>query len=150
MVVLVAILVAVGKFFQRSAASGRLGEWWNSKPRGQQWAWLVPVVALIALIPVINPPFLTTEPGTNLPIAMFNCALYALVALGLNVVVGQAGLLDLGYVGFFAVGAYVAALFTSPDSHAVADPVPVDAAAGHGRDHVLRRGPRHADAAAAR
>ena len=30
--------------------------------------------------------------------------------------VGQAGLLDLGYVGFFAVGAYVAALFTSPES----------------------------------
>jgi branched-chain amino acid transport system permease protein len=73
-------------------------------------------VVIIALIPVLNPPFLTTEPGTNFPITMFNCALYALVALGLNVVVGQAGLLDLGYVGFFAVGAYVAALYTSPDS----------------------------------
>jgi branched-chain amino acid transport system permease protein len=36
--------------------------------------------------------------------------------VGLNVVVGQAGLLDLGYVGFFAVGAYVSAILTSPDS----------------------------------
>ncbi|TDP91915.1 branched-chain amino acid ABC transporter permease [Labedaea rhizosphaerae] len=116
MVVLVAVLVAVGKLFQRSKASGRLGEWWNSKSRVEQWAWLVPLIAVVVLIPVINPPFLTTEPGTNFPITMFNCALYALVALGLNVVVGQAGLLDLGYVGFFAVGAYVAALFTSPDS----------------------------------
>jgi branched-chain amino acid transport system permease protein len=43
-------------------------------------------------------------------------ARFALVALGLNVVVGQAGLLDLGYVGFFAVGSYVAALWTSTDS----------------------------------
>ena len=39
-----------------------------------------------------------------------------LLALGLNVVVGFAGLLDLGYFGFFAVGAYTVALLTSPDS----------------------------------
>jgi branched-chain amino acid transport system permease protein len=89
---------------------------WNSLPRWQQWLWLLPVVALIYLLPVLNPPLLTTEPGTNFPIAMFNAARFALIAVGLNVVVGQAGLLDLGYVGFFAVGAYVSAVFTSPDS----------------------------------
>jgi branched-chain amino acid transport system permease protein len=65
---------------------------------------------------VINPPGLTTEPQIDFPIAMFSTATLVLVALGLNVVVGQAGLLDLGYVGFFAVGTYVAALFTSKDS----------------------------------
>jgi branched-chain amino acid transport system permease protein len=89
---------------------------WNSLARWQQWLWLIPVVAIIYLLPVLNPPLITTEPGTNFPIAMFNAARFALIAVGLNVVVGQAGLLDLGYVGFFAVGAYVAALFTSPDS----------------------------------
>ena len=36
-----------------------------------------------------------------------------LLAIGLNVVIGLAGLLDLGYVGFFAVGAYSVALFGS-------------------------------------
>jgi len=41
---------------------------------------------------------------------------YVLLALGLNVVVGYAGLLDLGYVGFFAIGAYGTALLTSKDS----------------------------------
>jgi len=40
--------------------------------------------------------------------------LYALLALGLNVVVGCAGLLDLGYVAFFAIGAYTTAYVTSP------------------------------------
>jgi branched-chain amino acid transport system permease protein len=40
----------------------------------------------------------------------------AIIAIGLNVVVGQAGLLDLGYVGFYAVGAYTVALLTSPNS----------------------------------
>ena len=36
------------------------------------------------------------------------------MALGLNIVVGYAGLLDLGYVAFFAVGAYTTAILTSP------------------------------------
>jgi branched-chain amino acid transport system permease protein len=40
--------------------------------------------------------------------------LYALLALGLNVVVGFAGLLDLGYVAFFGIGSYVYALLASP------------------------------------
>jgi branched-chain amino acid transport system permease protein len=41
--------------------------------------------------------------------------LYVLLGLGLNIVVGYAGLLDLGYVAFFAIGAYVTALITSPE-----------------------------------
>ena len=47
---------------------------------------------------------------------MAQFAMIAIVAIGLNVVVGQAGLLDLGYVGFYAVGAYTVALITSPQS----------------------------------
>jgi branched-chain amino acid transport system permease protein len=42
--------------------------------------------------------------------------IYVLLGLGLNIVVGYAGLLDLGYVAFFAIGSYVAALITSPES----------------------------------
>ncbi len=41
--------------------------------------------------------------------------LYVLLGLGLNIVVGYAGLLDLGYVAFFAIGAYTMALLTSPE-----------------------------------
>jgi ABC-type branched-subunit amino acid transport system permease subunit len=41
--------------------------------------------------------------------------LFVLLGLGLNIVVGFAGLLDLGYVGFFAIGAYVMALLTAPE-----------------------------------
>ena len=40
--------------------------------------------------------------------------LYVLLALGLNIVVGFAGLLDLGYIAFYAVGAYLFALLASP------------------------------------
>jgi branched-chain amino acid transport system permease protein len=43
-----------------------------------------------------------------------NALLYVLLALGLNIVVGYAGLLDLGFVAFYAVGAYMYALLASP------------------------------------
>ena len=45
---------------------------------------------------------------------LVNVGLYMLMGFGLNIVVGMAGLLDLGYVAFFAVGAYSTALLTSP------------------------------------
>ncbi|HVV10564.1 branched-chain amino acid ABC transporter permease [Amycolatopsis sp.] len=93
----------------------KISERWNALSRPAQWGILVPLVVLIYFLPLLNPPIIATT-GTDFPTAMFDVARYALVAIGLNVVVGQAGLLDLGYVGFFAVGAYVAALFTSPNS----------------------------------
>lgn len=96
--------------------SGRVSERWNELPRVQQWAFLLIFVLGVYLLPILNPPLITTEPGNNFALACFDMARFALVALGLNVVVGQAGLLDLGYVGFFAVGSYVAALWTSSDS----------------------------------
>ena len=50
---------------------------------------------------------------------LFLIALYATLGMGLNVVVGLAGLLDLGYVAFFAAGAYTVAIFGAPISPAV-------------------------------
>jgi branched-chain amino acid transport system permease protein len=47
---------------------------------------------------------------------LVNVGLFVLLALGLNIVVGLAGILDLGYVAFFAVGGYTAAVLTSPNS----------------------------------
>ena len=54
--------------------------------------------------------------GTFLSQVLVLVGLYLLLALGLNIVVGYAGLLDLGYVAFFAVGAYLTAVLTSPHS----------------------------------
>ena len=50
---------------------------------------------------------------------LFLIVVYMIVAVGLNVVIGFAGLLDLGYVGFYALGAYSVALFGSPSSPVV-------------------------------
>lgn len=59
-------------------------------------------------------PFWLTSAGTAW-VRITNLAiLFALLALGLNIVVGFAGLLDLGYIAFYAVGAYTYALLASP------------------------------------
>ncbi|MBV8030672.1 MAG: ABC transporter ATP-binding protein [Betaproteobacteria bacterium] len=69
--------------------------------------------ALLALA-LLALPFALSYVGTAwVRIANF-AMLYILLALGLNIVVGFAGLLDLGYIAFYAVGAYVYALLASP------------------------------------
>jgi len=80
----------------------------RSNPAARRVAVLVIALVLIAL------PFAITQAGTAW-VRITNLALlFTLLALGLNVVVGFAGLLDLGYVAFYAVGAYVYALLASP------------------------------------
>ncbi|WP_432975817.1 branched-chain amino acid ABC transporter permease [Dactylosporangium sp. CA-233914] len=94
--------------------------WYANLPRPARWAVLAVVAALAYLLPYINQvpiigPQIVTA-GIDWSSALFNMSYYVLLALGLNVVVGFAGLLDLGYVGFFAVGALTVAVLTSPDS----------------------------------
>jgi ABC-type branched-subunit amino acid transport system permease subunit len=52
-------------------------------------------------------------PNEALVLTAVTCGIYVIMALGLNIVVGYAGLLDLGYVAFFALGAYFIATFTN-------------------------------------
>ena len=83
-----------------------VGTWW-----ARQNAWVkAAVCAAIVAAAVFIPPSL--EPRWQ-AVLFSPVALYILLALGLNVVVGQAGLLDLGYVAFYAVGAYTAAKLTT-------------------------------------
>lgn len=74
------------------------------------WAAFLVVGVILAVLPVLID---STLGRTWVRIADF-ALLYAMLALGLNIVVGFAGLLDLGYIAFFAVGAYLYALLASP------------------------------------
>jgi branched-chain amino acid transport system permease protein len=72
-------------------------------------------VGVITAILVVAAPMIIGALGGNYWVRVLDFAmLYVMLALGLNVVVGFAGLLDLGYIAFYAVGAYVAALLSSP------------------------------------
>jgi branched-chain amino acid transport system permease protein len=77
----------------------------------KRWAWIG--IALLG-VSLLLLPFALSHAGTAW-VRIANLALlYVLLALGLNIVVGFAGLLDLGYIAFYAVGAYVYALLASP------------------------------------
>ncbi len=71
------------------------------------------LVAAVLVYPVIarQIPGEIPAPSVNQLIVMM---MYAVLALGLNIVVGFAGLLDLGYVAFYVIGAYTTALLASP------------------------------------
>ena len=99
----------------RRAPGDSLRDWWSELGRVQKWGFGVLGYGALALLPIYTPASLDT-PGISFGGVMAQFAMVAIIAIGLNVVVGQAGLLDLGYVGFYAVGAYTVALLTSPDS----------------------------------
>ncbi|MGH8686334.1 MAG: ABC transporter permease subunit [Burkholderiales bacterium] len=86
----------------------RLVNWLRAHPRR------VPIgIAIVALV-LLALPFALTLVGTSWVRITNYAILYALLALGLNIVVGFAGLLDLGYIAFYGVGAYTYALLASP------------------------------------
>ena len=105
-------------------ASG-MGERLRALPRWQKWLLGIAAVVFLYYLPYLGIPGLNyirtdmSAAGSDWSSTLFTCAVYILVAVGLNVVIGLAGLLDLGYIGFFAIGAYTVALFGSPDSPVV-------------------------------
>jgi len=72
------------------------------------------VIFVLAAIALMALPLIAQQFGHSWVRIMALALLYVLLALGLNIVVGYAGLLDLGYVAFYAVGAYMYALLASP------------------------------------
>jgi branched-chain amino acid transport system permease protein len=109
---------AIGMFLVIAA----LDYWRNSRPASKQtrtfskqrpvvrWLTVIGVIVLLLLLPPILGIFFSDILDTVL--------MYILMGLGLNIVVGFAGLLDLGYVAFFAIGAYTMGVLTSPELNA--------------------------------
>src|SRR5262245_23233903 len=79
--------------------------------RDRRWIWFGVGLLAFLLYPLIDRLLDLRLMGSVLPMLIF-----ALLGLGLNIVVGYAGLLDLGYVAFLAIGAYTTAFLTSPVS----------------------------------
>ncbi|MFT4288971.1 branched-chain amino acid ABC transporter permease [Nocardioides sp.] len=94
---------------------------WETAPKWAQMLIAAVLLAFFIYLPFIGGPlnFIRTDSGTggsDWSGVLTNVAIYMVIAIGLNVVIGLAGLLDLGYVGFYALGAYSVALFGSPES----------------------------------
>jgi branched-chain amino acid transport system permease protein len=112
------VAVAVAIRFQRTVVHRRRAARTTAEPqdvpsggvgtRSLRW-WLAAtaIVVGLALLPQVV--------GTFLSAVLGQVGIFMLMGLGLNVVVGYAGLLDLGYVAFYATGAYATALLTAPN-----------------------------------
>ena len=107
------------------SAASKLGNRWDRAPKWVRSVGLLLVIAFAFYLPFLNIlPFAyirtdLTRRGSDWASVLFLIVVYMIAAVGLNVVIGFAGLLDLGYVGFYALGAYSVALFGSPSSPVV-------------------------------
>jgi ABC-type branched-subunit amino acid transport system permease subunit len=93
-----------GKRERYSGLRGAVLRGWDRLPQSGR--------ILIFAIPAAVFPFITSE-GNLFRYGLF-ALVYAMLAIGLNIVVGFAGLLDLGYIAFFGCGAYTYAILASP------------------------------------
>ena len=100
-------IIAISMFW--SARSKNLQEGFSRIPKAGQTSLRVALYVLLAyvviMLPQVSGPFIAQ--------VVVIVSLYALMGLGLNITLGFAGLLDLGFVAFFAVGAYTVGLLTS-------------------------------------
>jgi branched-chain amino acid transport system permease protein len=118
--VLVAIAFAAGGYASFAVVLLVLyGFYWMARlvpEPWRRWAMVVAALAIAILYPFYlgnlgRLPIFNTFPGIDTAVTML---VFTMMAIGLNMVVGYAGLLDLGYVAFYAMGAYTAGWFASP------------------------------------
>jgi len=94
---------AVGRRFLRNFEGNDDGVYVREPGYRSRLRWIIPLLLVVALaFPFLSSKYLLTVAILGL--------IYVLLGLGLNIVVGLAGLLDLGYVAFYAIGAYGLAL----------------------------------------
>lgn len=106
----------------------------QNKPRQAYTSMAVLLIGLCIF------PFIAAQYGNSWVRIIDIALLYIMLALGLNIVVGFAGLLDLGYIAFFAVGAYITGLFASPQFAALLESI-VNYSPAFGNALVAMMGP---------
>jgi branched-chain amino acid transport system permease protein len=94
-----------------SGGTQRIRDWWATAPSWARWAVYVALIVAALLLPASAIGSFMTPQSDWATLLFYPIGVYILLAIGLNVVVGQAGLLDLGYVAFFAIGGYTMAVF---------------------------------------
>jgi len=85
-------------------------EIWENQGRVGRIVIAVGAIAIVAALPFMGGTFLNTPIADYESVLVYPIAMFVLMAIGLNIVIGKSGLLDLGYVAFFAIGAYTMGL----------------------------------------
>jgi branched-chain amino acid transport system permease protein len=92
---------------------GAMGTRWERTPWWGRYLAYALLILVAFLLPSDTIGSFMTPDADWASVLFYPIGGYVLLAIGLNVVVGQAGLLDLGYVAFFAIGAYALAIFAT-------------------------------------
>ena len=92
-----------------TVAAAIMGALQGLRGEQRQLATLVTLAFTLIIFPLVD-----QVANTNWTATMIQIQIFIMLALGLNIVVGYAGLLDLGYAAFFAIGAYTTGLLSSP------------------------------------
>ena len=103
------VVIGAASLIAPALRKGRLPS--NAERRRERLVWAGVTLLALALLPVLA--------GAYIGQVLMLVGLYILMGMGLNLEVGLAGLLDLGFVAFFAVGAYTTALLTGANAHAL-------------------------------
>ena len=85
-------------------------EIWENQGRIGRIVIAVGAIAIVAALTFMGGTFLNTPVADYESVLVYPIAMFVLMAIGLNIVIGKSGLLDLGYVAFFAIGAYTMGL----------------------------------------
>jgi branched-chain amino acid transport system permease protein len=102
------IVIALGSYLWSQRGGDVRDRFSSLSPQNQRyfrWSGIALGIVALTILPLLL--------GTYLSEVINNVGIFVLMGLGLNIVVGFAGLLDLGYVAFFAIGAYTMAVLTS-------------------------------------
>jgi branched-chain amino acid transport system permease protein len=93
-----------------SGGTEQIRDWWAGAPGWARWLVYIALIIGALLLPASAVGSFMTPQSDWATVLFYPIGVYILLAIGLNVVVGQAGLLDLGYVAFFAIGGYAMAV----------------------------------------
>lgn len=80
--------------------------WWENASKFKRRALVVSLILFIYALPFLNNPIINTPGSMFESVLFYPVGMFILLSIGLNIVVGKSGLLDLGFVAFFAIGAY--------------------------------------------
>jgi branched-chain amino acid transport system permease protein len=90
----------------------KFGDWWEGTNAAQRTIFRIVVIGIFFALPMLNNPIIDTPETSFNSVLFYPLIMFSLMAVGLNVVVGKSGILDLGYVAFFAIGAYTHAVMS--------------------------------------
>jgi branched-chain amino acid transport system permease protein len=119
------------------APTDRISNRWRSLPGPARLVVMLAAVAFLYALPLLKIPVLNTPDSDFASVLFYPVGIYVFMAIGLNIVVGEAGLLDLGYVAFFAVGGYAMALLGTKAGLSFPEILPLGVLASMGAGVIL-------------